>query len=53
MIIQLLVILIIAAALYYIVSLIPMPQPAKNIVLAVLALILLLVALNRFGIALP
>ena len=41
---------IIASIVYWIVSLIPLPQPFKNIVLAVLGLILLLWLLSYFGI---
>ncbi len=54
MIITLLMVLIVAAALWWIVSLIPLPQPAKNIAYAVLALVLLLYVIrNVFHVTLP
>lgn len=53
MIITILWFLIIAAVLYWIFSLIPLPQPGKNIALAVILLLLLIHFLdggfNRYG----
>lgn len=42
MIVSLIIVLIVAALLYWVISLIPLPQPLKNIVLAICALILVL-----------
>lgn len=48
--VTLLIALVIASIVYWIVSMIPLPQPFKNIVLAVLGLIFLLWLLSYFGI---
>jgi hypothetical protein len=54
LIVPLIVALIIAAAVWWIVSLIPLPQPAKNIALAVLALIFLLyIVTHVFHVQIP
>lgn len=48
--IALLVFLIVAAIVYWIFTLLPFPQPLKNIILAIIALILLLIFLNWIGV---
>lgn len=54
MIISIIWFLIVAAVIYWIFTLIPLPQPGKNIALAVLILILLLYFLQgHSGIVLP
>lgn len=50
MIISILWFLIIAAVLYWVFSLIPLPQPAKNIALAVIILLMLIYFLQGNGI---
>lgn len=42
MLINLLIILLIAGAIYYIFTLLPIPQPFKNIVLVIMGLILII-----------
>lgn len=49
MIISILWFLIIAAVLYWVFSLIPLPQPAKNIALAVIILLMLIYFLQGNG----
>jgi hypothetical protein len=49
--IGLLVLLVICAIVYWIVAtLLPLPQPFKNIILAVLGIILIVYLLNSFGV---
>jgi hypothetical protein len=49
LIVSIVVLLIVGAVLWYVVSLLPLPQPVKNIALAVLALLGLLWLLSRTG----
>lgn len=49
MIISILWFLIIAAVLYWVFSLIPLPQPAKNIALAVIILLMLIYFIQGNG----
>lgn len=48
LLIWLLILCIVCGVLYYIIQLLPLPSPWKNIVLAVFLLIVLLVVLQRF-----
>ena len=50
LLITLLVLVIVCAIVYWIIGLIPLPQPVKNIILAVCGLILLVYLLGQFGI---
>lgn len=47
--ISLVVFIVITAILYWLVSMIPIPQPFKNIALGLLAIILLLIFLAKIG----
>lgn len=53
LIIPILWLLIIAAFLYWIFTLIPLPQPGKNIALAVILLLLLIYFVGGGGISFP
>ena len=46
--VSLLIVLVIAAVVYWIVGLLPFPQPIKNIVLAVLGIFLLIFIISMF-----
>ena len=48
--ITLLIVLVVAAIVWWIVSLLPLPPPVKNIVLAILGIILLVWLLTHLGI---
>jgi hypothetical protein len=50
MLITLLVAVVVAAIVYWIITLIPLPQPFKNIILAILGLILVLWILQTTGV---
>jgi hypothetical protein len=50
MLVTLLVAVVVAAIVYWIVTLIPLPQPFKNIILAVLGLIFVLWILQATGV---
>jgi len=46
---SLLVLVLVMVIAYYIVGMIPLPEPAKNIVLIILGLIFLLILINQLG----
>lgn len=48
--VTLLIILIVGSVLYWVVSMIPLPQPFKNIAMVIVALILLVWMLNALGV---
>ena len=48
--VNLLIFVVVAAVVYWIFTLLPLPQPFKNIILVILLLILLLWVLSMFGV---
>lgn len=51
--ISLLILVLVAAVAYWIVGMLPLPQPFKNIVLVILGLIFLVYLLGYLGVVVP